>query len=461
MKYSTCYLPSGQKVHVSPVLFGFRFTLLTEDPAGSFPPEWTVSLSTKQRKKQRKKGNDPEPENVLNADDDLSTFKTPTLDSDVLYLSSMSKPHGKDLKPSSATTRQVAIILWVTFNWYFHEPEPESTTIPDKGRINQDWRLTVKQKGILAHRNKMFKLERLGLLACEDASVGTDKDSNNICDMFISQRAFWQLDPRLYLVSLTTNELPSSSMHVGSISSMDALGAGFPFEAGPKTFGMFLPSYYPSQPQQYTSTTNVRHPIRPKSYRQGEVFYVRYHPGGGRYLTFRLPVLPNADSRRATSHFGGQHGQIAPDLCLDSELWNDVKLLHEWVEGRSSDSSLTLKESIPARTKFFEERLSSSNSFPLLACWGSTPMGFFELFWVPEDDLGRTLGDSTGWDRGIRCLIGDTTFLSPYCIKACLSSLVHHCLQYDQRTQVIMFVARADNTRYVRQRHIAKGIFSW
>lgn len=155
-----------------------------------------------------------------------------------MYLSSMSKPHGKDLKPSSATTRQVAIILWVTFSWYFHEPEPnfhvltpESAVIPEIGRIKKEWCLSVEQKGILGHRNKMFKLERLGLLACEDASVGTDKDSNNICDMFISQRAFWQLDPRLYLSSLTTSELPSSSAHVGSIIYGCSRGR-LPFRSG-------------------------------------------------------------------------------------------------------------------------------------------------------------------------------------------------------------------------------------
>lgn len=451
-------------MNVSPVLFGFKFTLETEDPSGSFPPEWTISISTK----GRKESNDLGPANGQDTDDDRSTFTTPSLDSDQLYLSSMSMPHGKDLKPSSATTRQVAIILWVTFNWYFHEPQPnlyvhtpESAVIPETGRIKKEWRLSVEQKGILGHRNKMFKLERLGLLACEDASVGTDKDSNNICDMFISQRAFWQLDPRLYLFSLTTTELPSSSTHVGSIPSMDALGAGFPFGAGPKTFGMFLPSYYPPQPQQYTFTTNVRHPIRPKSYRQGEVFYVRHIPSGGQYLTFRLPVLPDTDARRAVTQFDGSQGQIVPDLCLDSELWSDMKLLHNWMEGGSSDSALARKGSIPAQTEFFEERLSSPNSFPLLACWDSTPVGFFELFWVLEDDLGRALGDSGEWDRGIRYLVGDTSFLSPYYIKVCLSSLVHHSLQYDQRTQAVMFDIRADNTRYVGLRQIAMRISTW
>lgn len=465
MKYSTCYLPSGQKVTVKSVLFGFKFTLDTEDPARSFPPEWTISISTK----RCKDSNGLWSANGQDTDIDRSTFKAPSLNSDLLFLSSMSMPRGKDLKPTSATTRQVAIILWVTFNWYFHEPQPnfhvltpESAAIPEMGRIQKEWRLTIEPKGILGRRNKIFKLERLGLLACEDASVGIDKNSSNICDMFISQRAFWQLDPRLYLFSLTTSELPSSSMHVGSIPSLDSLGTGFPFGAGPKTFGMFLPSFYPPQPQQYTFTMNVRHPIRPKAYRQGEVFYVRYIPSGSHFLTFRVPLLPNPDARRATNKYEGAHRQSSPDLSLDSELWNDVKILHKWIEGKSSDGALTRKGSISVQADFIEERLSRSNSFPLLACWNttplacwdSTPIGYFELFWVLEDDLGRVLGDSGEWDRGVRCLIEDTSFLSPYHIKVCLSSLVHHSLQYDPRTQVVVFDIRADNIRYVGKAHI-------
>lgn len=460
MKYSTCYLPSGHKVTVKPVLFGYKFTLVTEDPSGSFPPEWTISISTKRHK-------EPDGMEFVSGQDtdiDRSTFKTPSLNSDLLCLSSMSMPRGKDLKPTSATTRRVALILWITFNWYFQEPQPsfhvltpESVAIPEMGQIQKEWRLTVEPKGVLGRRNKMFKLERLGLLACEDASIGIDKDSSNVSDMFISQRAFWQLDPRLYLFSLTS-DLPSSSMRVDSMPSLDSLGAGFPFGAGPKTSGMFLPSFYPPQPQQYTFTMNVHHPIRPKAYRQGEVFYVRYIPSGSHFLTFRLPLLPSPNARRATNKHRGTYGQFAPDLSLDSEQWNDVKLLHKWMEGKTSDSALTRKGSISARADFIEERLSRSNSFPLLACWNSTPLGcwdstpigFFELFWVLEDDdLGQVPCGWGEWDRGVRCLIGDTSFLSPYHINVCLSSLVHHSLQYDPRTQVVVFDIRADNIRYV------------
>lgn len=461
MKYNKCYLPNGRKVDVTQVLDGFRFTLSTEDTVGSFPPGWTVTLSTE----QGKDNNDLKPASNHDVDVYPSSFTTPSLDRDTLCLSSLFSPHGKDIKPSSASTRQIAMVLWVTFFWYFHEQEPnphiltpESAAIPEVGRVTRDWRLSVRQKGLLGGKRNMFKLERLGLVACDDASVGIDKDSDKICGMFISQRAFWQLDPRLYLVSPSTCEPPSSCTHVEPTTSMDALGAGFPFGAGPKTYGILLPAYFPPQPQQYASTQNVRHPVRPKSYRQGEVFYVRYIQSGREYLTFRVPALPNTDVRRELSHPRGSPGRHFPDLCLDSDLWNDAKLLHKWMEGRSADSTLIRKGSISAQLEFLEAKLSSRNSFPLLACWDSTAIGYFELFWVLEDDLGRYLGDSGEFDRGIRCFIGDTSFLSPYYIRVCLSSLVHHCLQYDQRTQVVIFDIRADNMRYVQQRDTVIGL---
>lgn len=87
-------------------------------------------------------------------------------------------------------------------------------------------------------------------------------------------------------------------------------------------------------------------------------------------MTFRLPVLPNTDARRAAGQFEGSHGQIVPDLSLDSELWSDMKLLNKWLEGESLDSALARKRSISAQTEFFEERLSSPNSLSVIGVLG-------------------------------------------------------------------------------------------
>lgn len=349
------------------------------------------------------------------------------------------------------------MLLWITFSWYFHEPEPNlhaSTPhdVPESARIVKDWRLTIEPKGILGGKDKMKKLERLGIVACEDASVGAGADdkSGPVDRMFISQQAFWQLDPRLYLFSLTASELQAGSVRANPISSLDTFGAGFPFAAGPKTFGMFLPSYYPPQPLQYTFSGNIRHPVRPKAPRQGEVFYVRYIPSGGKYLTLRLPVLPTNEIRQDVRLREQASGQIGPDLCLDYDLANDVKLLHKWMEERPTDTSLAQKGPASAQAEFLRWRLSSKNSYPALACFDSIPVGYFEFFWVLEDELGPLLGDATEWDRGIRCFIGEKDFITPPFTKIFLSSLIHHCWLYDQRTQAVILDVRADNMKYGR-----------
>ena len=368
MKYRDCYLPNGQKVCVAPSFGGFRFVLNNEDPSASFPPEWTISIRTEDAPLAAQGGEHRE-------DSGHTAFIQPSLNGDSLFLSSMSLPAKQDLKPGSASTRQIAMLLWVTFSWYFHEPEPNlhaSTTphVPEPARIIKDWRLRIEQKGILGGKDKMKKLERLGIVACEDASVspGAGDKSDLVDRMFISQRAFWQLDPRLYLVSLTASGIQTDSIRANPLSSLDAFGSGFLFAAGPKTYGMLLPCHYPPQPLQYTFSQNIRHPIRPKSPRQGEVFYVRYIPSGGKYLTFRVLVLPTTDIRHDVQLREQASGDIGPNLCLDSGLENDVKLLHKWMEERPIDTSLTRKGPPNAQAEFLQWRLSSNNSFPALAC---------------------------------------------------------------------------------------------
>lgn len=449
MRYDHHYLPNGQKVNVAPVFQGFKF--LVENAPGGFPPEWSISLHTRRPQVDGDRGTDKGDD----AEAPGTPFIEPSLDRDVLYISSMSMPATEDLKPGSASTRQVALVLWVTFSWYFHEPEPNhhvslpgAPDIPEPGRIKKDWRLELQPKGILGGKDKMIKLERLGLVACHNPSVGSRGEFGDFGQMFISQKAFWQLDPRLYLVSLTSVAQHPDDDNKDSIPSLDAFGPGFPFGAGPNTFGMFLPTYYPPQPLQYTMSDIARHPIRPKGYRQGEVFYVRYIPSGGQYMTLRVPVLPHKQARRQLEVHVQSEGDRAPDLCVDDELKHDVELLHEWMEQRPTGTALMRKGPITAQTEFLEERLSSQNSFPALACWDSTPNAYFELFWVLEDWLGRLINDVNDWDRGIRCFIGNPDFLTPSYMKTILSSLVHHCWLYDQRTQNVVFDVRADNMKY-------------
>ncbi|KAL4798975.1 acyl-CoA N-acyltransferase [Aspergillus venezuelensis] len=435
MKYDCCHLPNGIQVSVTPVFGGFKFRTESHEKHESFPPDWTVCLSTRQPGKD---------------ESDSCSFTTPSLDNDVMYLSSMSMPSCKDLKPSSAPTRLVAMVLWVTFFWYYQEPEPISVESPeDKGkpRTLRRWLLNIQGRGLLGRKDQMIKLERLGMLSTKDTSVGSKVGFGGEPEMFITQKAFWQLDARIYLYSLSPVLREPGQIYPQPSGSMDSFGVGFPFGAGPETSGTFLPPYYPPQSLQYIYTGDIRHPIRPKAYRQGEVFYVRWIPSDAEYLMFRVPILPN----KYALHSGQLPGRPSdaaqePDLCLNSELSNDLKVVYGWIQNRPEDIALPRKKSIAEQSNFLEDRMSSQNSFPVLICWDSKPIGYFEIFWVQEDTLGRSLDSTDDFDRGVRCFIGDEEFLGPKQLKRCMSSLVHHCWLYDQRTNRVMFECRADKS---------------
>ena len=98
-----------------------------------------------------------------------------------------------------------------------------------------------------------------------------------------------------------------------------------------------------------------------------------------------MPVLLDIDAGRGSPQCSGSAGQLAPDLCLGSQQWSDMKLLHMWMEERPTDSTLTRKGPIAAQAEFLEEQLPRPNLLD------STPLGYFELFWVLEDYLGRVL----------------------------------------------------------------------
>ncbi|KAI9370537.1 acyl-CoA N-acyltransferase [Aspergillus egyptiacus] len=419
MKYDTCLLPNGIQVSVTPIFGGFKFNVKDHEQYSSFSPEWMVCMCTK----HHRDSHSSEAETA-----ESKPFTNPSLAGDTLYLSALSLPSCKDLKPSSAPARQVAMVLWATFLWYFQEPEPKPPEGPHELATSNEWCLSIQRRGILCRSDQMAKMERLGLLASRDTSVGAKDPAQNFNEMFISQRAFWQLDPRVFLFSISPVTPSLRQICPGPACSLDSLGVGFPFGAGPNTSGTFLPSYYPPQPLQASSSTSDT------------------SPAVGIISPFRIPVLPPGDEAqrmRMSSDSSDYRG--GPNLCLDSELANDLKLVYKWVQQRPPDTALPRKESITDQSSFLEDRLSSQNSFPALACWDSSPIGYFELFWVLEDYVGRLLEHPHEFDRGVRCFIGNEDFLKPVHLKRVMSSLVHHCWLYDQRTHAVVFEVRAGN----------------
>ena len=117
-------MPHGQTITVSPVYGGFIFKandLTTHHSV--FPPGWTVILQSEDD------DIDPNLKDVSNGDewDDVPKthhvhrYRKPTLSKDNLFLSSISNPSNSDFKPATSPTRQIAMMLWATLWWYFHQ----------------------------------------------------------------------------------------------------------------------------------------------------------------------------------------------------------------------------------------------------------------------------------------------------------------------------------------------------
>lgn len=96
----TLHLPNGLTVTVSPVFGGFSFTAKELDVHHSAcPPGWSIMIGRTHNHR----------------------YSRPSVQDDHLYMSSISNPSTADFKPSSSPTREIAMMLWVTLWWYFHQ----------------------------------------------------------------------------------------------------------------------------------------------------------------------------------------------------------------------------------------------------------------------------------------------------------------------------------------------------
>lgn len=453
-----CYVPNGHRISVAPIFGGFRFESIDKGVAASLPTSWTIFLGTRKDFTYQ----DYTEGKMIHDDDEVPLpFTKPTRFADFMFISSISYSPTDDLKPTSAPSRQIAMVIWATCWWYFHEPEPDPfVSVPyeengesENGRISVDWRLGIRQDGILKADIQMQKLERMGLITSTDSSVGTEQHPGQYRELFVSQSAFWQLDPRVYLFTLSSSPpsdvTPQSSDSEMPSTTLDSLGPGFPFGAGPNTNGTYLPQYYPPAPLQFRTTNNVRHPIRPKAPRQGEVVYSRYIPSVGQYLTFRTAAKdrPKPGNSHIVTGTKEPNNRPFPNTCLGPECQDDLRNLCDWMNDRDTSTDLIRRGSISVQDEFLEERLCSQNSFPLIGCLGKESFGYFETYWVLEDELGRLLGDADLWDRALHCLIAKPSFRSGDKVKIWLSSLVHYCFLADARTQRVFADVKADNER--------------
>ncbi|OQD84261.1 hypothetical protein PENANT_c013G10349 [Penicillium antarcticum] len=496
MRYTTCNLPNGLTFTVSPVFGGvtFKSTDFNVQQNPTFPPGWTIIIHTEKPKDVTKVSNSGNER--ANDDDNITRFTTPTLNRDSLYISYIVNPPSSDFKPVTSPTRQIAMMLWATMWWYFHEPEPDlhletaaSSLTPNSGRPKGEWRVNIKREGIFKGRNLLQKLERMGLIATEDSSVGLQpietKDSSSWSNMFVSRRSFWQLDPRLFLFTLTPRApgspspslTPYHSRQASPSPTLDGLqssttlapteatfhtaNVGSFTSAGPFTSGSHLPTYYPPAPTQYTFTHGVRHPVRPKPPHQGEVFYVRYIPSVSQYLSFRISFVPmtQPNAGQGGSGTGSASGSrpgtpvtssvISIEQHLCENVSSDVDTLHRWMNVPRVEAMWSEGGPKSAQEKFLLANLTSKHKFPVIGCWDGKPFGYFEIYWVKEDPLGRLLDRVDNYDRGIHLLVGEQEFRGAHRVAIWLSALVHHCFLADMRTEVVVLEPRVDNLKLI------------
>jgi len=473
------YLPDGQTITVTPVFAGLFFKsneLSTHHNA--FPVGWTIVIHTE----DSKGGEDSDAEenkgpavSVQGQETrpHIHSFTRPTLHHDSLFISSISSPSSNDFKPPASPTRQMAMILWATLYWYFHQPAPPTTLTTDDskhtpraGRPMGNWRVRIKRDGVLRGRNLLPKLERMGLIASLDSSVGTSvlDAGESWDDMFVSQKMFWQIPGRLFLFSLQPTLKGSGSYPASPSSSrpespsasefslrsplvhpdyLDPPGVLPPlaltsvpsFPIGPYFSTSHLPTYYPPAPLQYTFTNHIRHPVRPKPPRMGEIFYTRFVPSVGQYLSFRVASL-TPDPVPYMGPVGPK-----PPAPLNYKAMSDVDLLKRWHSnprvsafwGKFSDESL-------------EAALKNRHSFPAIGMWDGVPFGYFEMYWVKEDILGKYLGTADDWDRGVHVLIGEEWARGR--VQSWITSLAHWAFNADNRTMSLSLEPRVDNARY-------------
>lgn len=478
---------------MTPVFGGVTFKeadACVHNPA--FPPGWTVVIHTEKlvgehhadEEHQLGDSNDSTVETTTTSEPKVrsSTFRKPTLRNDCIFISSINNP--SDFKTPVSPSRQIAMMLWATLWWYFHEPEPDlrllteaSANTAGLGRPKGEWRVNIKREGVFKGRNLLQKLERMGLIANEDSSVGTEslevRNPANWARMFTSRRSFWQLDPRIFV--FTSTPASFTPLNAGSLSPLNSPygsrpaspslesfriveGSASPSDsplpipilnslAGPFHSSSHLPTYYPPAPTQYIFTDGVRHPLRQRPPHQGETFYVRYVPSVGQYLSFRVPVLNTTKTVGLHhSHTPSTSSLVVPQTPSPLGL-SDLDLLHKWMNNPRVNAAWGEAGPKSKIEEFLKQGLNSRHSFPVFGCWNGRPFGYFEIYWVKEDRFGRLLNSVGNYDRGLHVLVGEDEFRGSHRVRIWLSSLVHYCWLADPRTETVLLEPRVDNQK--------------
>jgi hypothetical protein len=382
------------------------------------------------------------------------------------------------------------MMLWATLWWYFHQPEPDarlttraSEDTKDAGKPKGEWRININREGVFKSKVVLPKLERMCLIASEDSFVGSEeseKAGQGWRKMFVSRKAFWQLDARMYLFTMAptagspfpastpVQSRPGSPSRQGEDKREVGTPNASPFTppsthyskpsnpSNPFQSSSHLPTYYPPPPTQFIMSNGVYHPLRPKPPRPGETFYTRYVPSVGQYLSFRAAnssVTPHVHNGPVSSPplSGALKERHSDSIVSTMQGLNihacDCELLNKWMNQPRVSEYWGISGPQAVQDEFLRAALNSKHSFPVIGCWDGKPFGYFEIYWVKEDQLGKYAINVGNYDRGLHVLVGEEEFRGPARVRIWLSALVHFCWLADQRTEVVMMEPRVDNEK--------------
>ncbi|KAE8836539.1 hypothetical protein PTNB73_04495 [Pyrenophora teres f. teres] len=450
------HLPNGQNLTVTPVFGGLFFKSSDIATHSPFPPGWTIVLNSEDELNAGEQELQQQDEEEQYPPRNVHRFKKPTLNGDHLYISSISNPSSNEYKPAASPTRQIAMMLWATLYWYFHQPEPIlqvtnalSKNTADAGKPKGEWRININREGVFKGKVVLPKLERMGLITSEESTVGCAQEESSPegwSRMFVSRRTFWQLDPRIYLFTLSplannNSPFPSGSPYPSRPSSpapggeskkehqLDLVSPGLwsPTAPGPFHSSSHLPTFYPPPPAHV-----------------------------GQYLSFRVASISSKPLRHqgpVSNHppFPTRNSALiaaeSPTTSLPNAGMSDAEYLHKWMNDPRVAHFWGEAGPQSHQEEFLRRGLQSKNSFPVIGCWDGKPFGYFELYWVKEDNLGKYLPIVSDYDRGFHCLVGEQEFRGAHRVKIWLSALVHYCWLADNRTERVMLEPRVDNEK--------------
>ena len=121
------HLPNGQTFTVSTVFGGLFFKANDLNVHHAvFPPGWTIIIQSEEYDEQDydKADDGNSAEEQAPRRHHVHRYRQPTLRNDNLFISSISSPSNSDFKPATSPTRQIAMMLWATLWWYFHQVHP-------------------------------------------------------------------------------------------------------------------------------------------------------------------------------------------------------------------------------------------------------------------------------------------------------------------------------------------------